>query len=92
MGRTERVALKHVYHHKEHRWPVGSYCATQELSLVLRDNLEGCGGGGGGREVQEGRGICISIAGSCCVAETNTALQNNYPPTENLKILISPYI
>ena len=50
---------------------------------MLCDNLEGWDGLGGGREVQEGRDICISIADSCCVAETNTALQSNYPPTKN---------
>ena len=30
--------------------------------------------GGHGREVQEGGDICIHIADSCCIAETNTAL------------------
>ena len=31
---------------------------TQELKLVLCDNLEGWGGVEGGREVQEGGDIC----------------------------------
>ena len=39
------------------------------------DNLEGWGGMGGGREVQEGGDICTPRADSCCcVAETNTIL------------------
>ena len=33
------------------------------------------GGGGGGREVQDGVGMCIHTAYSlCCAAETNTIL------------------
>ena len=40
---------------------------------MLHDNLEGLDGVGGGRQVQEGGGICILIADShCCRAETNT--------------------
>ena len=31
-------------------------------------------GGWGGREAQEGGGICIVIANSCCIAETNIIL------------------
>ena len=39
------------------------------------DNLEGWGGVGGEREVQEGGGIFIPVADSCCcMAETNTGL------------------
>ena len=31
--------------------------------------------------VQEGGGICILMADSCCcMAETNTTLESNYPP------------
>ena len=42
---------------------------------MLRDDLEGWGGAGGGREVQEGGNICILMAAShCCTVETNTAL------------------
>ena len=42
---------------------------------VLCDNLEGWAGEGGGREVQEGRDICIPMADSCrCMAETITIL------------------
>ena len=37
-----------------------SCCIAQELSLVLRDDLEGWDGGGG-REAQEGGDICIHI-------------------------------
>ena len=41
---------------------------------MLCDDLEGWGGGR--REAQEGRGICILMADSlsCCIAETNTTL------------------
>ena len=47
----------------------------RELNLVLCDSLEGWGGVGGGREVQEVGVICILMADSCwCVAETNTIL------------------
>ena len=47
----------------------------RELNLVLCDSLEGRGGVGGGREVQEVGDICILMADSCwCVAETNTIL------------------
>ena len=42
---------------------------------MLCDNLEGCDGVGGGREVQEGGDICIPMTDSClCVVETNTIL------------------
>ena len=45
------------------------------LNLVLCDNLEGWGGEGGGKEVQEGEVICMPMADSCgCMAETNTTL------------------
>ena len=37
-------------------------------------------GGLVGREVQEGRDICLLIADLyCCTTDTNTALQSNYP-------------
>ena len=38
---------------------------NRELSLVLCDNLEGWDGVGNGREVQEGKDICIPMADSC---------------------------
>ena len=39
---------------------------------MLCDNLEGWDRVGGGREVQEGVDICISMADSCCyLAETS---------------------
>ena len=54
------------------REPVGIWCMTkgdQPSSLW------------GKREVQEGGGIFIYMAGSCwCIAETNPILQSNYPP------------
>ena len=46
-----------------------------ELSLVLCDDLEGWGGDGSEREVQEEANICMPIANSLqCTAETNTTL------------------
>ena len=33
--------------------------------LVLRDNMEGWGGEGGGRGVQDGRNKCMFMASSC---------------------------
>ena len=45
------------------------------------DDLEGWGGGDGGKEVQEGGNICIHTDKSLhFTTETNTALQNNYTP------------
>ena len=43
-------------------------------------------GVGGGREVGEGGHICISMADSCCcMTETNTILQSNYPSIKKKK-------
>ena len=40
---------------------------------MLRDDLEGWDGVGGGREFQEAGGMCIPVTDSCrCVAETTT--------------------
>ena len=48
---------------------------TQGTETGLCSNLEGWGGKGAGRKVQEGGDICISVADShCCMAETNTSL------------------
>ena len=54
----------------------GKLLNKTELSLVRGDNLEGWdGGGGSGREAQEGRNIYILTAVShCCTAETNVTL------------------
>ena len=42
---------------------------------MLCDDLDGCDGGVGGKEVQEGGSICIYIADSLhCTTETNTIL------------------
>ena len=42
---------------------------------MLCDGLEGWDGVGGGREAQEGGGMCTHTADSfCCVNETSTAL------------------
>ena len=47
---------------------------TQGAQLGLYDNLEGWDGARDGREVQEGKDICIPMVDSCCMAETNTTL------------------
>ena len=47
---------------------------TQEAQSSALWKPRGVGEGGGGREVQEGGDICILMANSCCMAETNTAL------------------
>ena len=53
------------------------------FSWILCGDLDGWEGGG--KEVQEGRDICIHIADSlCCTAETNTTLQINCTPIKNL--------
>ena len=37
------------------------------------------------REIQEGGDMCIPTADSwCCMAETNTTLQSNYPPIKKI--------
>ena len=47
---------------------------------------------GGGREIQEEREIGTPMADSCCcVAETNTILQSNYPLIKNKYILENKY-
>ena len=63
------------------QWQRGTYRlwfennTSGELKLVLWDNLEGWGWVEGGREVQEGRDICIPMTEPCwCMAETNTIL------------------
>ena len=48
-GQTERVALKYAHWHVKNREPVGGCCTHRGLSLVLRDNPEGCEGGSSGR-------------------------------------------
>ena len=40
---------------------------------MLCDDLDGSDGAVGGKEAQEGGGVCIHRADSCCcIAETNT--------------------
>ena len=41
---------------------------------MLCDNIVGWDGVGGGREVQDGGDICIPVADSCCMAESNKIL------------------
>ena len=42
---------------------------------MLCDNVEGCDGVGGGKEVHAGGDICTPMTDSCqCMAETNTIL------------------
>ena len=45
--------------------PGGNVLCKTEVSPMLCESLEGWGGVGGGREIQEGEGICIPMAGSC---------------------------
>ena len=55
------------------------YCPGARLG----DDLEARGGGV--KEAQETGDVCIHRAGShCTTAETHTALQSNYPPTEKI--------
>ena len=52
---------------------MGSFCIAQGAQLVVCANLDGWNGEWNGKEVQEGRDICVHIADSlCCRAETNT--------------------
>ena len=65
--RTGRVGLTYIYCPVWNRQLVGSCCIARgaQLSAVMTQR--------GGREVQEGSGICIHIADSlCCIAEANT--------------------
>ena len=55
-----------------------SYCITQGAQPGALQQSEGWNRVGGGREVQEGEDICILMADSRCVAETNT-LSSHYP-------------
>ena len=43
----------------------GKLLYNRVFSLVLCDNLDGRDGVRGGREVQDGRDICIPLADSC---------------------------
>ena len=53
---------------------MGRCCIKQEFNPVLCDNVERWDGGNG-REVPEGRDICILMADLCCgIAEANTIL------------------
>ena len=62
-GWTGRGALTSTHHHVWNRWLVRSAVLHRELSLVLCDDLEGWDGWGWGtgREVQEGRHICVQL-------------------------------
>ena len=64
MGRLERVALKHTHTCKIASG--NSLCDAGLSGPVLRDNLEGWDGGGGGREGHVGGDIHIPMADSCC--------------------------
>ena len=53
---------------------MGSRCPAQGA-----EQRAPAGWGGGGREDQEGGGICIHTAAShCCTVETNTTLESSY--------------
>lgn len=52
----------------------GAAVRPRELSSVLCDGLDGRDEGGG-REAQDGGGVCLHPADSlCCMAETNATL------------------
>ena len=51
---------------------------------MICDNLEGWDGVRDRREAQKGGDICILVADShCCMAETKTTLESNYPPIKS---------
>ena len=56
--------------------------------MFLCDDLEGWKGGGGGRENQEGRNICILMSDSCCCTEK---LIQHYKPIIFQKIKINNF-
>ena len=59
----------------------------RKLSPGLWDDLEGCDGEGGGREVQEGRNMGKPMADSCrCLAGTHTIVQSGYRSMKNTQI------
>ena len=53
--------------------------------LISASKLDLGGGGGEGREAQEGGTIGTIMADlHCCMAETNTTLESNFPPIKKL--------
>ena len=71
-------------HHVWNREPVGICCVTQGAQTGALWQPRGVGWGGRGREVQERGDICTPMAdSSCCMAETSTILENNYPSIKN---------
>ena len=77
-SRTETYALAYVK-----QIPGGNVLCKTEVSPMLCESLEGWGGVGGGREIQEGEGICIPMAGSCWYMPATNTLWSNYPPIKN---------
>ena len=81
-GGTERKALKHVYYHRESRWPVQVWYMKQGTQSWCsgtnqRDRV--------GREVGRGHSgwgdTCIPMADSYgCMAKTTIILWSNWPP------------
>ena len=67
----ERVAWKHILPYVIAN---GNLLNDSELKLVISDNLEEWDGVGGGRKVQEGGDICITVADSC-MAEINNIVK-----------------
>ena len=54
---------------------MGICCMAHGDQLMLCDSLEGWDGVGTGKEIQEGRDVCLPVADSCWyMAETNTIL------------------
>ena len=69
---SKGLSWKHILPDVKQRASVN---LLRELKWGLSNNLEGWGGEGGGREVQEGWDIRMSMADSCwCLAEINIIL------------------
>lgn len=70
-----------IHYLVQNSWLVGTCCRTQGPRSVLCDDVEGWGGLGWEEGVTKREGSHTCAAGlHCCTAETNTALDNNYPP------------
>ena len=71
-GEEEREGEMYGYSNMETYNTICNIDSQREFAVLLRvlkpglcDNLDGWDGVGGGKEAQEGRDICISLADSC---------------------------
>ena len=86
VGRIETGALKHTLPYVKRIFS-GNLLCMQGAQPGLCDNLEGREGG------SEGGDICILMADSRCIAQTNTTFKKNYPSiTNKLKKNVSVYL